>query len=667
MRYAVAVLIAAAAACDSFTALDPSQLTFGGGDGLEADGTDGTGDSIDVFHSDADGTITDTVAVDSSDVSDGTDEDIVQTEEVDGGDIAGEEVTADGLDIEVLADADTTDTTDDAGVLTDGIDTPEVEAPDAVDSTDVVDDVEEPTDVPDLETPDTDGVDGTGDGSDVIIDPPIDIIEDVATADSTDTTGGNDDIGTADDVGPDPVDSVTPDDTSTPDSGENDTIDPPDTVIEQDVPVVDKCEGVICDISDPCAPESCDKDTGECVVTMPALADNVPCEDGDFCTVGDLCDAGVCLGGAVNFEVCQCTTTSDCAHLEDSTLCTKPVTCIANVCVLGALVHCDDTNPCTKDLCVASTGLCSFANIPACCRQNEECDDGNVCTQDWCELTPGPDQNMCFTSNLDVPCSDGDACTVGDHCSLISGACISGDVPPCDDGNVCTHSDTCVNGDCLGKQLDCSDNDPCTQNEGCAGGVCVTPTQTDCSDDDVCTLDACTAGVGCSHSTYDAFVVSESAGKFLVSGAFEEWISADPGFHAGPWCAVGSTCDKEIGIQLTGDSASLTIDLDAVGDPIGVPKVLEFTLQHHYDIVGSSFPTMEVRLDGNVIDSNVFDGPSEKYSRLQTGGTQPPLNLGTNGTVVITLKRNGAKVSTSPVFQQTFHFIGEVLVRDACH
>ncbi len=669
MRFAVAVFLAAAAACDSFTAQDPAQLTFGG---LEADSADGTGDGVDVLKHDTK-IEPDSIAVDgSSDTDSGDIEDVVQIEEVNGSDGVGEEVASDGDDTPVLVDADTSDIVDDA------IELQEVVALDATDAT--TDDADSTEDVPDVEEPpdilvaddsisDDASIDAT-DGNDIILTDTGSV--DGVDADDTIVTPPDDivvtDVVPPDDVGTDPLDTVVPpDDTEALDAGSNEVTEPPDVTVGEDIPVVDKCLGVLCDTSDPCAPESCDSTTGACVVSTPALADNVGCEDGDFCTVGDVCDAGVCLSGAVDPEVCQCTTTSDFAHLEDTTLCTKPVTCIANVCVLGALVHCEDGNPCSYDLCVAQTGLCSFPTVPACCRQNEECDDGNTCTQNWCELSPGPDQNMCFSKNLDMECDDGDVCTVGDHCDINSGVCVAGNIAECDDGDPCTHSDTCFSGSCVGKALDCSDNDPCTQGEGCAGGACVTPTQADCSDSDVCTLDACVPGAGCTHSGYEPFVVTESASMMLASGGFQTWISADAGFTAGLWCAVGNACDKEIGIQLTGDSASLTIDLAKVGDTIGVPKVLEFTLQHHYDIVGVAFPTMEIRLDGNVIDSNVFDGPSEKYSRLQSGGTQPPLNLGATGTVVITLKRNGAKVSTSPVFQQTFHFIGEIIIRDACH
>lgn len=695
MRIAVALLFAATAACNPFTASDPAQLTFGTGDGLVADdaGADSVSDSTDIHASDSSADA-DAIALDEDiDASDGVGEEVADSEDADSADVAGEEVSVDGKDTEVLADADA-DSTDDADVAADGEDTPEVETPDAdtdgsveVDSDDVetddadsfedVPDVKDPADIPDtdgsvgddsVDAPDTDGtdssdavptdvdgVDGT-DASDVIVNPPEDVLEDVGTTDSTDLADASDGI---DDVGQQDV--------GTTDGIDGDIVDPPDTTIDNDVPVVDKCLGIICDTSDPCAPEMCDPTTGECIIKSVVLADEVACEDGDFCTVADVCDAGVCQSGAVDAQVCQCTVTSECAHLEDATLCTKPVTCVANVCVLGTLVHCEDGNPCSYDLCVAQSGLCSFPEVPACCRQNEECDDGNACTQNWCELTPGPDQNMCFSKNLDVVCDDGDVCTVGDHCSVTEGICISGDIAECDDGEPCTHSDTCFNGSCVGKALDCSDIDPCTQNEGCTAGECVTPTPTDCSDSDVCTLDSCEPSVGCVHASFPAFIVSESAGKAGDAGNFQPWFTPGSGFHVGPWCAVGSTCNKEIGILLSSDSASITIDLDALGDTSGVPKVLEFALQHHYDIVGDAFPTMEVKKGSAVIDSNVFDGPSEKYSRQQSGGTQPPLAVGTSGTVVINLKRNGAKVSTSPVFQQTFHFVGEITVRDACH
>src|SRR5436190_76166 len=68
-------------------------------------------------------------------------------------------------------------------------------------------------------------------------------------------------------------------------------------------------------------------------------------------------------------------------------------------------------------------------------------DDGNPCTIDSC-VEPGGCQHVQTPPN--APCSDGNACTTGDHCDT-AGACISGPPTVCNDSRECT-SDACVPG-----------------------------------------------------------------------------------------------------------------------------------------------------------------------------------------------------------------------------
>ncbi len=679
-RFAAILVLAAAAACDSFglTEAELEARLTAAHDGV--DGADSVGDSTDVWKLDSDGApdtdVPDTQIADSS--SDSTGEEVAETHEVEGSDVAGEEVVADdGKDVEVIADAD--------ALADSGDDVPDIEELDTVDA-DSSDDADSSEDVPDVivdadgdDVPTTDG----GDDTDVVVQPEdvpdvvttdlADAVDSTDTADSTDSTDSTD---VADVVEPEdttdpedvPADNgedipVADEDTNVSDGSDGDIVEPPDTTPEEDIPVVDKCLGVLCDESDPCAPEACNTATGECEVELVELVDDVACEDGDFCTVGDVCGAGVCHSGVVDPEVCQCAVTADCAHLEDATMCTKPVTCDANVCVLGALVNCEDGNPCSYDLCVAESGLCSFPEVLACCRQNEECDDSNACTKDWCELKPGIDQNMCFYENLDVTCEDGDACTVGDRCSLATGECISGEVEPCSDGDSCTEYDTCVNGECLGKTLDCSDTNPCTQNEGCVNGQCITPTSTQCADADACTYDDCNLATGCTHIAYSSVNDSESAGKAGDGANFQAWFIPDAGWGVGKWCAAGNPCDKVIGIKLS-DTSKVRVQMPvdyAENDYGGItaqPLVLEFSVQHRFDIVGTQYPSVEVWQNSEKLAEHTFMGPSESHAFL--------VDIDPIGDIEIRFKRNGAKVSTSPVFGWDIYFVGEIIVRDAC-
>ncbi len=63
----------------------------------------------------------------------------------------------------------------------------------------------------------------------------------------------------------------------------------------------------------------------------------------------------------------------------------------------------------------------------------------------------------------------------------------------CDDGNLCTVDDRCIDGECIGIQMDCDDGDPCTINScdpstGCQFIPIV------CEDNDPCTINVCEDG-----------------------------------------------------------------------------------------------------------------------------------------------------------------------------
>ncbi|MBI3834995.1 MAG: hypothetical protein HY287_11760 [Planctomycetes bacterium] len=198
------------------------------------------------------------------------------------------------------------------------------------------------------------------------------------------------------------------------------------------------------------------------------------CDDGDLCTVSDVCVGGICTGIPIN-----------CGDGND---------CTTDTCQTGNCVHtsnsnpCDDGNACTSnDICAG--GTCNGTSI--------SCDDGNVCTTDNCDPLTG-----CMHTNNHVPCDDGDACTIGDVCS--GGSC-SGIPIDCNDGNVCTddscdHSTGCQHPNNTNV---CDDHHLCTDDDVCGGGFCSgTPVSDctectqdgDCDDLNACTTDTCQAG-----------------------------------------------------------------------------------------------------------------------------------------------------------------------------
>ena len=284
-------------------------------------------------------------------------------------------------------------------------------------------------------------------------------------------------------------------------------------------------DAVECDDNNPCTSESCDPALGCKYVML-----NAPCDDGDDCTIGDSCQAGQC----------------------------KP----------GALMTCQDNNPCTDDACAPGVGCVYTANEGECSDNNEcttgdhcldgacafdelvACDDDNPCTADSCDPTAG-----CKYTMTQAPCDDGDICTLGDHCHL--GECISSASLVCQDNNPCT-DDTCLpeggceftpnSGECdldslcstddfcqqgkcqPGQTVDCSDSNPCTNEycdpaqgcvyfanaspcedgdqctigDVCADKVCTAGEPRNCNDGNVCTDDSCNPAVGCEYADNDA-------------------------------------------------------------------------------------------------------------------------------------------------------------------
>ena len=263
-----------------------------------------------------------------------------------------------------------------------------------------------------------------------------------------------------------------------------------------------------------CKKSTCDKTTGGCAMKL--AVDGAVCNDGNACTIGDTCKAGLCLAG--DKKICPCALDSDCSKFEDGDFCNgtlycdksgqlpkcaiNPATliscntafdsaCKKTVCVKqsGACVKvqgengilCDDGDPCTsKDGC--ADGLCQGIAVL--------CDDGDVCSDDSCITKEGG----CVHSAK--ACADDNPCT-NDGCDPSSGLCAHPpNSSPCDDGNACTEADQCAAGACKGKGLNCDDGNACTKDACQKDGGCAHQplNASSCSDADACTTDACSEG-----------------------------------------------------------------------------------------------------------------------------------------------------------------------------
>ncbi len=239
-------------------------------------------------------------------------------------------------------------------------------------------------------------------------------------------------------------------------------------------------EAVTCQDDNVCTQDSCHPDVG-CV--FPPVEGELACDDGDVCTTGDTCLAGVCAGPAADCDDGNPCTTDTCdpalgcvhtdddgATCEDGDPCTVDDTCAEGACVAGPPNPCDDDNACSIDLCDVDVGCVHLpTQNPCCIGLSSVCEDGNPCTTDLCDALTG---DCDYVDNTD-PCDDGDACTSDDVCG--QGACQGAPVS-CDDGNPCT-ADSChpVQG-CQHQpvsEVACDDGFECTTGDTCVAGQCL--------------------------------------------------------------------------------------------------------------------------------------------------------------------------------------------------
>lgn len=233
-----------------------------------------------------------------------------------------------------------------------------------------------------------------------------------------------------------------------------------------------------CSDGNPCTNDLCDVNTGSCDY----VANTASCSDGDPCTVGDACNAGACQSGTA---APSCDDNNPCT--TDS--CQPGVGCVHAVAPTGTA--CDDNNLCTNnDVCTAGVCIGTSITCPS---------DGNVCTTEICNPTTGCD----FVPNT-AACNDANPCTLNDVCS--GGVC-NGTQKNCSDGNPCTN-DLCdiSTGGCYqeANTASCSDGNPCTVGDVCSAGVCQSgATPLSCDDGNILTYDSCEPASGCTHSYFD--------------------------------------------------------------------------------------------------------------------------------------------------------------------
>jgi hypothetical protein len=276
------------------------------------------------------------------------------------------------------------------------------------------------------------------------------------------------------------------------------------------------------------------------------------CSDGNACTTGDSCQAGVCVGGAprtcVAFDQCHavgvCDPTSgacsnpvkaDGSSCNDGNACTKGDQCLSGVCTMGTPTICAAADQChAAGVCDAATGACSNPVAPpnTACNDLNPCTTGDVCQQGVCGGTP-------------KTCAAADQCHAAGICDATTGACSNPPVAAgtaCNDGNACTTVDTCQNGSCVGgSPKTCTASDQCHAPGTCDAttGTCSNPNAVNgiaCNDGNGCTSgETCSAGACTGGSTKSC----TASGTCHVAGVCQPTT----GTCTDPVAADGASCD----------------------------------------------------------------------------------------------------------------------------
>jgi hypothetical protein len=209
----------------------------------------------------------------------------------------------------------------------------------------------------------------------------------------------------------------------------------------------------VCTASDSCHNAgTCAPGTGLC--SNPVKMNGASCDDGNACTQTDTCTGGSCNGS--NPVVCnasdQCHTAGTCATAtglcsnpaksngagcDDGNFCTLSDSCQAGSCVGASPVVCTAIDPChDAGTCDPASGVCPDPTKP----NGTPCNDGSLCTQsDSCQ------SGTCTGANP-VVCAASDACHLVGACDAASGQCSD---PLAADGTACSDQGACQAGDCI--------------------------------------------------------------------------------------------------------------------------------------------------------------------------------------------------------------------------
>ncbi|MBT9559826.1 MAG: hypothetical protein IV100_27600 [Myxococcales bacterium] len=254
-------------------------------------------------------------------------------------------------------------------------------------------------------------------------------------------------------------------------------------------------DGDACTDDDRCTSGACTGDTIACpapprchlsvctpaggCTTVPQL-DGAACDDGDGCTLDDICAAGACQAGSPKVcagsvctpescdpatGTCQASPSPNGTPCDDGDPCSATSACLSGQCAMASSVQCPGTgDPCRVPACTPGVG-CTVVGAPA----GTPCNDDSACTEaDAC------DGGLCVGVSA-VVCPSATGC-LASVCSPESGLCqpvLRSPGAPCDDGDTCLAGERCDDaGSCIGGQDRCCDDPLVCSDETCPGGVC---------------------------------------------------------------------------------------------------------------------------------------------------------------------------------------------------
>ncbi len=249
-----------------------------------------------------------------------------------------------------------------------------------------------------------------------------------------------------------------------------------------------------------------------------------PCDDGDLCTVNDVCSFGTCSGTPLDCSAHngQCTESTcqrgQCVSIPSNigVSCSDGLDCTVNdACTISGECTGTDLNcaqfstQCTLYTCSEDASGCVAQQVDdytRCQLNTDLCDGqeyclGGVCvhgsplsctTNNTCLLASCDPQQGCITTpRTNSACNDSNVCTVGDACGS-DGLCYPGAVIlDCDDGNPCTYDECDSVQGCVHTQL--SSCTVCTVDSDCDSTACQVAT---CIAG-MCTYNALLAGTSC--------------------------------------------------------------------------------------------------------------------------------------------------------------------------